>query len=528
MATGTVPHTMYGDPAADEEAAGVLEDELRREIQECQRELVRVQAESLAAEGHFQEVEEEHQEELAVLCSQLDALDSHLLMEHNEQATESQAAQGLLRTARRQLAEMHEEVLSVQAHGERLEEESRQGRPQLEFLSAELQRRLHEEHEEQAELASVRSLVETLQQQLSTQESEGARLEQRRWHTEDALRQAEVHICNFEDWSQGVHDELREVATELQADQRAAEEERRRLEVRAADLERTRNLRGGLAEEAQGMTASFGDAFNNLRETTPQEQFAASCSALSTALPGSAAEVQSLYAGSPSSSAWTPQAASNNMAAASSQLAPVMAPQSAPAIAGLQAGTMHAGPNLQPQVTSADPCESGLYKNLAELRHQGPANVHLPVATPSRESPELRHQGPANVHLPPATPSRESLAVPVVSAQTGSPAFSVSPGLPPASRPPAALWNSESPSTGGPVASGVSGGAHTSATGFHAAAPTAAAGLATALGRPPTVKETGQHGLSRSATPGTPEVLWCRKVPSQSTLQVSRGAPALV
>merc|ERR1712093_428974 len=77
-----------------------------------------------------------------------------------------------------------------------------------------------------------------MRRDLSSQSLETERLGERRRHLEEALERANGQISNFEHWSEGVHDELRQVASELREDQVASDMERQQLQARAAELER--------------------------------------------------------------------------------------------------------------------------------------------------------------------------------------------------------------------------------------------------------------------------------------------------
>jgi len=216
------------------------EQDLRLELQACQRSLIRTQAETLAAEGRAQEAEEEHQEQLAVLCAQLDALDAHLLSEHSEQTEESRLAGRLLDEAREQVREMNAEVRAAHAEGDLIETLASSGRSEVE---SSLRRTLCKERLLAEEVSGLHATAEALRRELSDQQDEGIRLEERRGLLEEALRRENAQVQAFEDWSLEVHAELREVAAELRADQAAGAEECLMLQERAADLERRRDIR---------------------------------------------------------------------------------------------------------------------------------------------------------------------------------------------------------------------------------------------------------------------------------------------
>jgi len=213
------------------------EHDLRLEIQQCQRSLIRAQAETRAAEGQAQEVEEAHQQELAVLCAQLDVLDRHLLAEHEQQSEESHIARTLLETAQEQLGQMHEELRSAQQEAEFIETEFSHGRPQVHLLSMRLQRSIKEEHDFESEVESLSFAAGSLRRELASRASDRAQMGERQRYLEEALERASGQIANFEHWSDCVHEELRQVASELHEDQLAGDLERQRLQARIAELE---------------------------------------------------------------------------------------------------------------------------------------------------------------------------------------------------------------------------------------------------------------------------------------------------
>lgn len=224
---------------AEQDLLREAEQDLRAEIHQCQRSLRHTQGETLAAESQAQEAEEAHQQELAVLCAQLDALDRHLLTEHQQQSEESHVARSLLDTASEQLNEMQDELRAAQAQTELIESESRHGRPQLDALASQLQRSLREEHAMESEVESMCCSSDSLRRDLSHYRIEAERLGEHRWHLEEALERATGQINSFEHWSEGVHDELREVAAELHEDRLAGDLERQGLQERIAELERS-------------------------------------------------------------------------------------------------------------------------------------------------------------------------------------------------------------------------------------------------------------------------------------------------
>jgi chromosome segregation ATPase len=214
-------------------------ENLRQEIQQCQRSLIRVQAETLAAEGHAQEAEESHHEELAVFCVQLDALDRHLQSEHQQQSEEGTVARTLLLSAREQMAEMKDELREAESEAERIEAQSRLGKPKFHVLNAELERHLRVESALESEVEGLRRAADKLRSELSARQLERERLDERRKYLDEALVSAKDQIHCYEEWSEGVHAELRLAGSELREDQVTDERERRRLEERAAELEYT-------------------------------------------------------------------------------------------------------------------------------------------------------------------------------------------------------------------------------------------------------------------------------------------------
>jgi len=213
------------------------EETLRREIQQCQRSLIRAQAETLAADGHAQEAEESHQQELAVFCVQLDALDRHLQSEHQQQSEEGTVARTLLQSACEQMAEMQEELRAAQSEAEHIEAESRLGRPQIHLLSAELERHLRSERALEAEVDGIRRAADKLRLDLNARHLERDRLTEHGRFLDEALVRTKYQIENYEHWSEGIHAELRLAGSELREDQVMDERERMRLEARAAELE---------------------------------------------------------------------------------------------------------------------------------------------------------------------------------------------------------------------------------------------------------------------------------------------------
>mmetsp|Transcript_65230 Transcript_65230/g.103361 ORF Transcript_65230/g.103361 Transcript_65230/m.103361 type:complete len:432 (-) Transcript_65230:27-1322(-) len=213
------------------------EENLRREIQQCQRSLIRAQAEALAAEGQAQEAEESHQQELAVFCVQLDALDKHLQAEHQQQSEEGTAARALLQSAHEQMAEMKDELRAAQAETERIETESRLGRPQLHLLSGELERQLRVERALESEVDVLRRAENKLRLDLNARHLQRERLGEHRQFLDESLVRAKEQIESYEEWSEGIHAELRLAGSELREDQILDEQERMRLEARAAELE---------------------------------------------------------------------------------------------------------------------------------------------------------------------------------------------------------------------------------------------------------------------------------------------------
>jgi chromosome segregation ATPase len=213
-------------------------EDLQHEIQQCERNIIRTQAETLAAEGRAQEAEEIHQQELAVFCAQLDALERHLLAEHNQQTEEKNAAQYLLESARAQMGEMRDELRFSQEEAERIESEARYGRPQLDVLSAQLEQDLRYEEAAEAEVDALRRAADDLRDSLAAQCLERTNLSEHRRYLEEALERASSQIESFESWSEGVRSELQQVASELHEDQAAGEVERAQLQAKAAGLAR--------------------------------------------------------------------------------------------------------------------------------------------------------------------------------------------------------------------------------------------------------------------------------------------------
>lgn len=214
------------------------EQDLRHELQECQRSLVQTQAATVAADARAQEAEEAHQQELAILCAQLDALDQHLLAEHRQQSEESATAQNLLRSAQGQLDEMRSELRSARDQAEIIESESRHGRPELDAMASRLQRSLKEEEALVSEVGSLRMSADQLRCDLTSHLLRSDELGERRLHLEEGVERANGQISSFEHWSEGVHEELRQVASELHEDRLAGEMEKQSLQARAVALER--------------------------------------------------------------------------------------------------------------------------------------------------------------------------------------------------------------------------------------------------------------------------------------------------
>lgn len=214
------------------------------ELQECQRALIRTRVENSEAESRAREAEDGRREEMEALVVQLDALGSTLQVDVGDSFA-CEAAGRLLGEARSQLAELQTEVFVMEAQTELVATEAKSGRSHLESLEQNLQPALLEEWHLAEENAALRETAAVVWSELAAHHSEEEEeaLGDRCARAEEALAVAEGRIQSYEEWSQGVHDELRQVAQELREDQEVHAEESLRLEARAAELEAQRDSR---------------------------------------------------------------------------------------------------------------------------------------------------------------------------------------------------------------------------------------------------------------------------------------------
>lgn len=137
----------------------------------------------------------------------------------------------------------------MEAQTELMATEAKSGRSQLETLERNLQPTLLEEWQISEENESLREAAAAVRSDLAAHlaEEDAEALGDRCARAEEGLIMAEGRIQSYEEWSQGVHDELRQVAQELREDQEVHTEESLRLEARAAELEAQRNARSEAA-----------------------------------------------------------------------------------------------------------------------------------------------------------------------------------------------------------------------------------------------------------------------------------------
>eukprot|EP00927_Polykrikos_kofoidii_P020782 TRINITY_DN19905_c1_g1_i1.p1 TRINITY_DN19905_c1_g1~~TRINITY_DN19905_c1_g1_i1.p1 ORF type:complete len:359 (-),score=66.48 TRINITY_DN19905_c1_g1_i1:228-1304(-) len=238
--------------------ADVADGAIGSELDACRRALLEVRTETLECQAAEEARGKAHEAELEELTTHLDVLDAALVAELGVQAEESREARTLEEATRKEVATMNAEVLFSQAESElaaaEFAEDSRlqittrgalhtSGRAG--FNAASVQTGLLEDQMLEGELASLEFEAVGLKKDLAARRSERQSLQQRCHGLEEALRRAMQQISAYEDWSRGIHNELREVAVELQADRAVDERELQRLRDRAADLECYTGTPGG-------------------------------------------------------------------------------------------------------------------------------------------------------------------------------------------------------------------------------------------------------------------------------------------
>jgi len=217
-------------------------DGLRQELGELHNALLLLQSEEHCSSEDARRTEEQCQLEFSSIAAQLDSLDTELLMEFSRQETESRLAQDLLEEVHVQVMDMGCEVLQWQAAEELLETESMVDAAHLRLLSTALQQSATEEQALQDEFLDLQRTKCLLSQNLLALHQDEIREEFEEAHYGKVMEEQAAQICKYEDWSQGVHQELRQVASELQADRAAGAKERQLLLERVAHLEHPSTL----------------------------------------------------------------------------------------------------------------------------------------------------------------------------------------------------------------------------------------------------------------------------------------------